>query len=51
MFQWKFFTKFKRKIKLEANFFLFDANPNLSIKDFNYKKLAFSNEKGVKSFI
>ena len=50
MFQWKFFTKFKRKIKLEANFFLFDANPNLSIKDFNYKKLAFSNEKGVKSF-
>ena len=49
-FHGNFSRNLKEKIKLEANFFLFDANPNLSIKDFNYKKLAFSNEKGVKSF-
>ena len=49
-FQGNFSRNLKEKIKLKANFYLFDANPNLSIKDFNYTKLAFSNEKGVKSF-
>ena len=49
-FQGNFSRSLKEKIKLKANFFLFDANPDLLIKDFNYTKLAFSNEKGVKSF-
>ena len=49
-FQGSFSRNLKEKIKLKADFFLFDPNPNLSIKDFNYTKLAFSNEKGVKSF-
>ena len=46
MFSRKLLAKsLKEKIKLKANFFLFDANPDLLIKDFNYTKLAFSNEK------
>ena len=49
-FQGNFSRSLKEKIKLKTNFFLFDANPDLLIKDFNYTKLAFSNEKGVKSF-
>ena len=49
-FQGNFSRNLKEKIKLKADFFLFDANPNLTIKDFNYTKLAFSNEKGFKNF-
>ena len=49
-FQGNFSRNLKERIKLKADFFLFDANPNLSIKDFNYTKLAFSNEKGIKRF-
>ena len=49
-FQGNFSRSLKEKIKLKADFFLFDANPNLTIKDFNYTKLAFSNEKGFKNF-
>tara|TARA_B100001057_G_C22783976_1_gene924811 strand:+ start:904 stop:1596 length:693 start_codon:yes stop_codon:yes gene_type:complete len=49
-FQGNFSRNLKERIKLKTDFFLFDANPNLSIKDFNYTKLAFSNEKGIKKF-
>ena len=49
-FQGNFSRSLKEKIKLKADFFLFDANPNLTMKDFIYTKLAFSNEKGFKNF-
>ncbi len=42
-FQGNFSRNLKNKLNLEAEFFLFDANPNLKIEDFEYTKLAFSN--------
>ena len=49
-FQGNFSRNLREHIKIKANFFLFDANPNLKIKDFEYTKLAFSNEKGTRDF-
>ena len=49
-FQGNFSRNLKKEIKKKTNFFLFDPNPNLIIKDFQYKKLAFSNDKGTKKF-
>ena len=50
MFSRKLFKKFKKKIGKKHNFYLFDANPNLDIKDFDYTKLAFSDGEGFKKF-
>ncbi len=41
---------YKKRLRKKLIFFLFDPNPNLIIKDFHYKKLAFSNDKGIKKF-
>ena len=45
-----FSRNLKKKIKHNTKFFLFDANPNLNIKDFNYEKLAMSDEIGYRDF-
>ena len=42
------FQKFTKEIKKTQIIFLFDLN--LVIKDFQYQKLAFSNDKGTKKF-
>ncbi len=49
-FQGNFSRNLQKEIKKKTNYFLFDPNPNLIIKDFQYKKLAFSNDKGFKKF-
>ena len=38
---------YKKKLK-KTKYFLFDPNPNLGIGDFQYHKLAFSNDRKVK---
>ena len=51
MFCRKFFKKFKKKLNLKnKNFYLFDANPNLKIKDFKYNNLVFSDKISNKNF-
>ena len=49
-FQGNFSRNLKKKIGKKHNFYLFDANPNLDIKDFDYTKLAFSDSEGFKKF-
>ncbi len=49
-FQGNFSRSLQKEIKKKTNFFLFDPNPNLIINDFHYKKIAFSDNKGVKKF-
>ena len=49
-FQGNFSRNLQKQIKKKTNYFLFDPNPNLIIKDFQYQKLAFSNDKGIKKF-
>lgn len=49
-FQGNFSRSLQKEIKKKINFYLFDPNPNLILKDFQYKKLAFSNNKGIKKF-
>ena len=49
-FQGNFSRNLQKEIKKKTKFFLFDPNPNLEIKDFEYKKLAFSKDKGTKKF-
>ncbi len=49
-FQGNFSRGLKKKIKEKVKFYLFDPNPNLNITDFEYIKLAFSNDKGYKKY-
>ena len=49
-FKENFSKNLKKKINPKTDFFLFDPNPNLKIDGFNYVKLAFSNEIGLKTF-
>ena len=49
-FQGNFSRSLKKEIKKKVNFNLFDPNPDLNIEDFQYKKLAFSNDKGLKKY-
>ena len=49
-FQGNFSRWLKKKIKEKVKFYLFDPNPNLNITDFEYIKLAFSNDKGYKKY-
>lgn len=49
-FQGNFSRSIKKEVKKKIRFYLFDPNPNLKIKDFQYKELAFSNNKGRKKF-
>tara|TARA_B100001248_G_C27267133_1_gene401266 strand:+ start:154 stop:834 length:681 start_codon:yes stop_codon:yes gene_type:complete len=49
-YQGNFSRALKKNLKIHADFYLFDANPNLTIKDFDYVKLAFSNSEGTKNF-
>lgn len=49
-FQGNFSRNLQKEIKKKTNYFLFDPNPNLIIKDFQYQELAFSNDKGTKKF-
>jgi len=49
-FQGNFSRNLQKEIKKKTNYFLFDPNPNLIIKDFQYQELAFSNNKGTKKF-
>ena len=50
VFRVNFSRNLQKEIKKKTNYFLFDPNPNLIIKDFQYKELAFSNNKGTKKF-
>ena len=45
-----FSRNLKKKIKHKSKFYLFDANPNLKIKDFVYEKIAISDKKGSFDF-
>ena len=46
-----FSRNLKNKLNINNNnFYLFDANKNLDIPDFNYYNLAISNKKEIKSF-
>tara|TARA_B100001057_G_scaffold85125_1_gene80948 strand:+ start:641 stop:1342 length:702 start_codon:yes stop_codon:yes gene_type:complete len=45
-----FSRNLKKKIKKKSKFYLFDANPNLDIKDFSYEKIAISDKKGFEDF-
>tara|TARA_B100001057_G_scaffold304132_1_gene304304 strand:- start:475 stop:1176 length:702 start_codon:yes stop_codon:yes gene_type:complete len=45
-----FSKNLKKKIKKNSKFYLFDANPNLEVKDFTYEKLAISDKKGFEDF-
>lgn len=45
-----FSRNIKKKITKNSQFFLFDANPNLIILDFNYNKLAIGSKDCVKDF-
>ena len=49
-FQGNFSRSLQKEIKKKTKYFLFDPNPNLGIGDFQYHKLAFSNDKGSKKF-
>ena len=49
-FQGNFSRSLKKEIKKKTNFYLFDPNPNLKIQDFQYKELAFSNNKGISKY-
>ncbi len=49
-FQGNFSRSLQKEIKKKTKYFLFDPNPNLKIGDFQYHKLAFSNDKGIKKF-
>ncbi len=49
-FQGNFSRSLKKEIEKKIAFYLFDPNPNLDIADFQYKKLAFSNDKGLKKY-
>jgi len=50
-FQGNFSRKLKKKIKNNnTHFFLFDPNPNLKIPDFEYNKLALSNNEEVQDY-
>ena len=49
-FQGNFSRSIKKEVKKKIRFYLFDPNPNLKIKDFQYKEFAFSNNKGRKKF-
>ena len=49
-FKGNFSRELKKNLEKNAQFFLFDANPNLKIDDFSYEKIAFSNTKGKKIF-
>jgi len=46
-----FSRNLKKKLNLKnKNFYLFDANPNLKIKDFKYNNLVFSDKISNKNF-
>ena len=46
-----FSRNLKKKLNLKnKNFYLFDANPNLKIKDFKYNNLVFSDKIQVRNF-
>ena len=49
-FQGNFSRSLKKKLKKNSSFHLFDPNPNLKIRDFQYREIAFSNSKGSKKF-
>lgn len=49
-FKGNFSRSLKHKIKKDINFFLFDPNPNLKIKDFSYHKIAFSDKSGSEDY-
>ena len=46
-----FSRNLKKRLNLKnKNFYLFDANPNLKIKDFKYNNLVFSDKIQIKNF-
>ena len=49
-FQGNFSRSLKKKLKKNSSFYLFDPNPNLKIRDFQYREIAFSNSKDSKKF-
>ena len=50
-YQGNFSRNLKNKLKINNNnFYLFDANKNLDIPDFDYYNLAISNKKEIKNF-
>ncbi len=49
-FKGNFSRGLKKKIKTNSNFFLFDANPELKIKDFKYENIALSDKVGKSQF-
>ena len=49
-FRGNFSLNLKRKIDTDSDFYLFDANPELKIKNFEYKNIAISDEVGTSKF-
>ncbi len=49
-FKGNFSRSLKKKIKTNSSFFLFDANPELEIKNFKYENIAISDKVGKSKF-
>ena len=49
-FRGNFSLNLKKKIDKDSDFYLFDANPELKIKDFKYENIAISDEIGTSKF-
>ncbi len=49
-FRGNFSINLKKKISIDSNFYLFDANPELKIKNFKYENIAVSDKVGTSKF-
>ena len=49
-FRGNFSINLKKKISIDSNFYLFDANPELKIKNFKYENIAISDKVGTSKF-
>ena len=45
-----FSRNLKKKLNKNTKFYLFDANPELNIVDFNYEQIAITDKKGIENF-
>lgn len=49
-FRGNFSINLKKKIAIDSDFYLFDANPELKIKNFKYENIAISDKVGTSKF-
>ena len=49
-FKGNFSINLKKKIAIDSDFYLFDANPELKIKNFKYENIAISDKVGTSKF-